>query len=172
MKDSPVPDWMTKGKTILIQKDPSKGIAPNNYRPITCLPIMWNILTAKIREEIHYLLTSRGLFPDEQKGCRKGSRSIAELLYIDQDIRNENKKRRKNIAMAWIEYKKAYDMVPQSWIINCLKMYKISHEVINFIEITMKNSRVELTTGEKKNRLKQRSKEVFSKEIQYHPYYS
>ena len=36
--------------------------------------------------------------------------------------------------MAWIDYKKAYDMVPQSWIINCLKMYKITHEVINFIE--------------------------------------
>ena len=31
--------------------------------------------------------------------------------------------------MALIEYKKAYDMVPQSWIIHCLKGYKISHEV-------------------------------------------
>ena len=31
--------------------------------------------------------------------------------------------------MAWIDYKKAYDMVPQSRTINCLKMYKISHEV-------------------------------------------
>ena len=30
--------------------------------------------------------------------------------------------------MAWIDNKKAWDMVPQSWIINCLKMYKISHE--------------------------------------------
>ena len=47
--------------------------------------------------------------------------------------------------MAWIDYKKASDMVPQSWIINCLKMYKISHEVINFIEKTMKTWRVELT---------------------------
>ena len=34
-------------------------------------------------------------------------------------------------------------MVPQS----CLKMYKISHEVINFIEKTMKAWRVELTAG-------------------------
>ena len=25
-------------------------------------------------------------------------------------------------------------MVPQIWIIHCLKMYKISHEVLNFIE--------------------------------------
>ena len=38
-------------------------------------------------------------------------------------------------------------MVPQSWKINCFKMYKISHEVINFIEETMKTWRVELTAG-------------------------
>ena len=39
-------------------------------------------------------------------------------------------------------------MVPQSWIINCLKMYKIS-EVINCIKKTMKTWRVELTVGGK-----------------------
>ena len=86
------------------------------------------------KEKIYYSLTSRGLFPDEQKGCRKGSRCTAELLYIDQHILNESKTIRKNLAMAWIDFKKAYDMVPRSWIIHCLKMYKISHEVINFLE--------------------------------------
>ena len=30
-----------------------------------------------------------------------------------------------NLAMAWIDYKKVYDMVSQSLIINRLKMYKI-----------------------------------------------
>ena len=34
-------------------------------------------------------------------------------------------------------------MIPQSWIVNCLKMYKISHEK------TMKTCRVELTAGER-----------------------
>ena len=43
---------------------------PNNYRPITCLLMMWKILTAQMREKIYYSVTSRGLFPDEQKGCR------------------------------------------------------------------------------------------------------
>ena len=51
--------------------------------------------------------------------------------------------------MVWIDYKKAYDMVPQSWIINCIEMYRISDEVINFIEKTMETWRVELTTGGK-----------------------
>ena len=92
-------------------------------------------------------LRSRGLFPDEQRGCRKGSSGKEELLFIDQHILNESKTRRKNLAMAWIDYKKAYDILPQSWILHCLKMYKISHKVINFIEQTMKTWRVELTAG-------------------------
>ena len=108
---------------------------------------MWKILTSQIREKIYYSLTRQGFFPDKQKGCRKGSRGTAELLYIDQDILNKRKTRQKNLAMAWIDYKKAYDMVPQSWILNCLKMYKISHEVINFIEKTMQTWRVDMTAG-------------------------
>ena len=138
---------MTKGRTTLIQKDPRKGIAPNKYRPINCLPMMGKIITAQIREEIYYSLTSCSLFPEEQKGCRKGSRGTAELLYTDQHILNESKTRRKNLALSWIDFKKTYDMVPQSWIINCFKMYKIPDEVINFIEKTMKTCKVELTAG-------------------------
>ena len=38
-------------------------------------------------------------------------------------------------------------MVPQSWKLHCLKMYKISHEIINFIEQTRKAWRADLTVG-------------------------
>ena len=41
--------------------------------------------------------------------------------------------------MAWIDYKKAYDIVPQSWIIYCHKMYKVSGEVIEFTEKAVEN---------------------------------
>ena len=69
------------------------------------------------------------------------------IIYIDQHILNESKTRRKKSSY-WLDWlKNAYDMVPQSWIINCLKMYKISHEVINLIEKNMKTWRVELTAG-------------------------
>ena len=89
------------------------------------------------------------MFFEEQKGCNKGTRGTGELLYIDQHILNENKRKRKNLGVAWIDYTKACDMVPQSWVIDCLKMYKISDEVTKFIEETMKNLRVELTAGRK-----------------------
>ena len=70
-----VPEWMTEGRITLIQKDPHTGTAPDKYRPMTCLLMMWKILTAQIREEIYFSLTSHGLFPEEQKGCHKESRS-------------------------------------------------------------------------------------------------
>ena len=107
-----VSEWMTKGKTTLIQKDPSKGTAPNNYRPITCLPIMWKILTAQIRKKDLLLANKPLIVPWRTERMKQGTRGTAELLYIDQHILNESKKRRKNLAMAWIDYKKAYDMVP------------------------------------------------------------
>ena len=61
---------------------------------------MWKILTAQIREEIYYSLRSWGLFPEEQKGCHKRSRGIAELLYTGQHILHESKTRWKNLTMA------------------------------------------------------------------------
>ena len=132
---------MTKGKITLIRKDPlhRKRAVSNNYRPITCLRMVWNILTTRIREEIYFLLTSRGFFPEEQKGCCKRSSGTGEQLKIYQKILNESKTRQKNLAMTWIDHRKAYDMVPQSWIINYLKKYKISDEVINFIGKAIEN---------------------------------
>ena len=71
LKRARVPEWMTKGKTTLIQNDQSKGTTPNTYCSITCLEIMWKILTAQIKEEIYYSLTSHLLFPEVQNGWRK-----------------------------------------------------------------------------------------------------
>ena len=38
-----VPSWLTKGRTVSLQKDKTKGNIASNYRPITCLPIMWKL---------------------------------------------------------------------------------------------------------------------------------
>ena len=85
--------------------------------------------------------------PRKTEKLQQGT-SITGLLYIDQHILKETKTSRKNVTMAWIDYKKTYNNVPQRWL-DFLKMYKIS-EVIKFIENTMKNWIVELTAGGKK----------------------
>ena len=105
---------------------------------------MWEILTAQTKEEIYYSFECYGLFPEEQKGCRKRIRAIDVQLYIDQHILKEVKTRQKNVAIAWIDDKKAYDMVPQTCKIECPKMCKMSD---NFITKAMKNWKMELAAG-------------------------
>ena len=105
-----VPSWLTRGRTSLLQKDKSRGNVASNYRPITCLPLMWKLLTGVIAYQIY--LDQEKLLPEEQKGCRKGSRGTNDLLYIDRAVIKEVKSRNKNLATAWIDCKKPFDMVP------------------------------------------------------------
>ena len=87
-------------------------------------------------------MINRELFLEEQK--RPEVQENYYTLINTSSMRN--KTRQKKLAMAWIDYKQTYDMIPQSWMIQCLK---ISGEVIKLIENTMKNWRVELTAGGK-----------------------
>ena len=95
-----VPSWLTRGRTSLLQKDKSKGNVASNYRPITCLPLMWKLLTGVIANQIYAHLDQEKLLPEEQKGCRKASRGTNDLLYIDRAVIKEVKSRNKNLAMA------------------------------------------------------------------------
>ena len=115
-----------------------------------CLSVIWKILTAQTREEIYDSLISRWLYPEKWKGCHKWSRGTRGLLYIDQLIFNKSKSRCKNLAMVWIDYKQAYDPVPQSWKINCLQMFKRYQMKSNFIEKKHENLESVLTAGGKK----------------------
>ena len=141
-----VPEWMVKGRTVLIQKDPTKGTQASNYRPIACLPIMWKLLTGIMGEKLYQHLDENGLLADEQKGCRKGSRGTKDQLLVDKAILKNCRRRLTNLSMAWIDYKKAYDMVPHSWILKCLEMVGGAKNMITVISNSMVNWKTVLTS--------------------------
>ena len=97
-----MPSWLTRGRTSFLQKDMSKGNIPSNYRPITCLPLMWKLLTGVIADHIYAHLDQEKLLPEEQKGSRKGSRGTNDLLYIDRAVIKEVKSRNKNLANCYL----------------------------------------------------------------------
>ena len=80
-------------------------------------------MTGIVADEIYRHLDENDVLPEEQKGCRRQARGTNDLLYIDNMIFREVKRRRKNLAIAWIDYKKAYDMIPHSWILEYLKNF-------------------------------------------------
>ena len=70
-QEAHVPEWMTKGRTTLIQKDTRKETAPNNY-----IPMMWKILTAQKREEIYFSLTVVDCSLRNRKDAAKASEAL------------------------------------------------------------------------------------------------
>ena len=49
--------------------------------------------------------------------------------------------------MAWIDYKKAYDFVLHSWINACLKLFGIADNMRNFLEKSMEQWNLSLTSN-------------------------
>ena len=123
---------------MLCQNDPVKGNSVGNFTPITCLLLMWKLLTGIISEDMYCFMENENLLPEEQKGCRRKSRGTKDQLLIDKTILKDCRKRRTNLAMAWIDYRKAYDFVPHSWILECLDMLGIADNVRRFLEKSMK----------------------------------
>ena len=66
-----IPKWMTLGNTALCQKDPSKGYPVDKYRSISCLTLVWKLMTGTIAESIYNFLDVNDKIPVEQKGCKK-----------------------------------------------------------------------------------------------------
>ena len=132
-----IPEWLVVGRTILILKDPTKGPDVGNYRPIACLNLLWKALTGIFSEKVYAHLDGNDLLPVEQKGCRKGCLGTKDQLAIDKCVLKNCKRRKTNLNMAWIDYKKAYDMVPHSWIIKTLKMVGVADNIIDFIGKSM-----------------------------------
>ena len=79
-------------------------------------------------------------------------------------ILKEVKMRKKNLAMDWIDYRKAFDMLPHFWIIVCLYSLGLNKKLITFLQSTMKNWRVELTCNNENLGKVEKKREIFQRD--------
>ena len=52
--------------------------------------------------------------------------------------------------MAWIDYKNAYDMVPHSWIMECLDLFGVAGNIKSLLVNSMGKWKVMLCSGNSK----------------------
>ncbi|KAL1448091.1 hypothetical protein WDU94_000031, partial [Cyamophila willieti] len=116
---------------------------PGMFRPITCLPTVYKLLTSIIKSKIYKHVNEAHILAEEQNGIRKKARGSKELLIIDTILTKHAKKNKRNLSVGWIDYQKCYDSIPHSWIIKVLSIYKLDPCLINFLS-TMNNWCTEL----------------------------
>jgi hypothetical protein len=59
--------------TYLITKNENTG-HPKNYRPVTCLPVTYKLITSIISRRMQKYMDDENLLPKEQKGCSRGTK--------------------------------------------------------------------------------------------------
>jgi len=155
------PAWLTNGTTYLLPKTEDTRVL-KNYRPITCLPTTYKILTSILTEKIYEHLDSNGLLPIEQKGCRRGSYGCKDQLLINKAILEEVRASKKNLTTAWVDYKKAFDSVPHDWILKSLEIYRTSPVIIKFIAKNMQQWSTTLTLNHTEGQMTSRTLNIKS----------
>ena len=119
----------------------------SNFKPINCLTLIWKLLTGILADELYEHLQKTNLLPQEQKGCRKGSRGTKDQLLIVKMIVKDCKRQLPSLAVAWIDYRKTYDIVPHSSIEKCMEMFGVAVNVKSFVTASMKQWKTELTAS-------------------------
>lgn len=96
---------------------PKKGDLkdPKNYRPITCLPSIYKILSG-----VHTKYVSNYI--------------------VNKQARNKLR----NVSIAWIYYKRNYDSVPHTRLIKVMDMHDIAPQIINLIRFLVNTYRITL----------------------------
>ncbi|XP_045482803.1 uncharacterized protein LOC123686614 [Harmonia axyridis] len=141
-----IPDFFTLGVTHMIPKGENTS-DPKQYRPITCLPTVYKILTGVLTHHIWKHVNKNKILAPEQNGCRGSTRGCKELLISDLIITKKVKKRQRNISVAWLDYRKAFDSVPHTWLIKTLQFYGISKPVIDLLKHLMETWRTQLVVN-------------------------
>ena len=131
------PVWLTEGTTHLLPKSENTD-QPNQYRPITCLPTVYKLLTGIIADSMYdHLMKTNNLISLQQSGCRRDCYGVKDQLLLNKTVTENARRNGKNLFMAWIDYKKVFDSVPHSWIIEAMEIYKICPKIVQLMQDIM-----------------------------------
>ena len=140
---------LLKTKTVLIQKDPAKGNAVGNYQPKASLNLLWKLKAGIIADNPYQHLENGKLFLEKQKGCSHASRSTKYQDLKNKAVIRNFKRRKTNLNMAWVDFRKVYAIVLYAWIIKALKLIgHLSPNVIALLKSTMVDLKTKSISGD------------------------
>ena len=103
------PEWFSEWKTSLIPKEGE--FLSENQRPITCLNNMYKWFTSCLLAPMDQHLEHYGLMEGQQRGAKSGCFGTMDNLLIDRAVMLDCQRGKRNLSMAWIDVRKAYESV-------------------------------------------------------------
>ena len=104
-----------------------------DLRPIALTPLPGKILERFVHAQIMQHLDDNLLLNNIQNGFRKNHSTIDTIFKFTSDLQS-NKNRKLNTIALYIDFKKAFDTVNHSILLNKLKSLKITEKVLYWIK--------------------------------------
>ena len=145
-----IPTWLTQGRTFLLSKTEDIS-SERNYRPITCLNTVYKVFTGQIGSYMKDHANRNDTWDKSQLGACSKVLGTKDHLIIDNAIMDEVREKQRNLAVAFYDHQKAYDMVRHDWMLRVYRWMGVPAKMVNVISTLMIgwNTRLEVTENGK-----------------------
>ena len=129
-------DWKTANVTPIHKKGDRTD--PSNYRPVSLTSQVCKVLESIIRDKIVEHLDKYNLLNNSQHGFREGRSCLTNLLEtLEQwtEIIDDGD----CVDVAYLDFRKAFDLVSHEHLIYKLSKYGISGQILSWIKDFLKN---------------------------------
>ncbi|MES9881523.1 MAG: reverse transcriptase family protein [Sedimenticola sp.] len=145
IKSGIFPEKWKEGKVTPLFKAGDKS-DPNNYRPISILPVLSKLLEKHVHDSLMEYLVTFNLLHTTQSGFRpKHSCETALACMIDNWLSAINNGQ--VIGAVMVDFKKAFDLVDHSLLLKKLCSYKLSNIAINWFSSYLLNRSQKVSTN-------------------------
>lgn len=133
-----IPDcWQTAAiVSILKSGDPQR---PENYRGIALIPVGLKILCSMVIERFNRMLSDRNMLRREQAGFRSREECVGQIASL-MEIATRRRTWGEHTYVAFIDFKKAYDMVPHEALFAKLQSAGFGGGFISFLRKLYRSS--------------------------------
>ena len=146
-----IPQWYPVRRTVLLPKSKELGEEKND-RPITSSNTSYKLLTGLIGKYMRNHAIENNILDEGLLGGVEGVLGTVDQLLKGVCIMEEVKEHHRNLAVAYYNYRKAYDKVHHDWMLRVYSWMGIPVNVISLLWELMKKwkTRLEIWSNGKK----------------------
>ncbi|KAH9290949.1 hypothetical protein KI387_035066, partial [Taxus chinensis] len=121
---------------VVLVSIPKKGdlTLHDNYRGISLINVMLKILTSVVIKRIEKELEERKFFSKIQAGFRRNEECVGQVAVLHEIALRRMAKLKKPMFVVFIDFKKAYDMVPHEALFRKLHAAGVKGKALHFIQ--------------------------------------
>jgi hypothetical protein len=139
---------VTHGRTVLLPKIEDLS-DERECRPITYLSTCYKIFTGNVGCYVKEHAERNNIWDRSQVGTCSGVLGTVDRLIVDNSIMDEVREKKRNLAVAFSDYRKAYDMIRHDWILRVYRWMRVPEKVLNVLSRLMEGWKTRLEVTDK-----------------------